>query len=68
MCYPFLLEQPKQTKSIENIFIHTNKNPDFLAMTQPFQAIYSLLESARCKLPKAWHHFEKGVGRRSYLI
>jgi hypothetical protein len=27
-----------------------------------------LLESARCKLPKAWHHFEKGVGRRSYLI
>ena len=59
----FSLNQCKQAKSKKHIFAHENEIPDFLQHGQPNQAIYSLLESARCKLLKAWHHLEKCVNR-----
>jgi hypothetical protein len=53
---------------MKNAFVHKNENQDFRQHSSPFNVIQIAQCLARKELYMAWHHFEKRVGRKSYLI
>lgn len=61
--YPFSIAHPKQTKSMENIFVHENENSNFSQHSSPIHVIQVAMNSAKHGLSKAWHNLEKRENR-----